>query len=1090
MRSTTLFLLLALLAAAQSRGGKSVTSKSVTVEQLSREVGSFGKQSDAKAAERLYDLQLTERLSANKLASFEAALPGPDSRRALVALADQSEFLDPPPAEIPNQPAPNVAQQRESIARSIDYVQATLHRMPNLFANRDTIRFEDFPPGLRDESTDTMVPYQPLHPVSRSMETVLYQDGQELVQKQAAQPGGSNPTPTGMMTFGEFGPIFPVVYGDLPKGNLRWSHWEQSKTGLESVFRFDVPKAASHYQVEFCCIRGGMLFQEFSAYHGVLIIDPANGTILRMTLIADLEKGAQIAEAELMVEYGPVELGGKKYFCPVRSISVSRAPGEIVRIAPDRARILSMDQATSANEAGEGAPLQTMLNETTFDNYHLFRADVQILSAGNSEGKSPPIVPAGASSKSLKSPSATLTPQANDMRESAAPAAPSEDTAVANGAAKSSSAAPATTQLNAASAEPSAAPVPSTTIKVSGGEAPSPVAIKDTINSPAASSLAAASTSPSPVSSAAEMAVVVPAPFPATTGTPAFKVNTRLVDVDVTAFDQKGQPVTGLTMKDFEIYDNGRKESLRSFSKVSSNPAAPQTAVTSALPVLYSNRPDANGTAQSATASAPGSSTILLLDPTSLSFADLSHAREQIRKFLDGVPPSEPVGLYVRTGSSFNILNEETTNHAALVSALDKWIPSAQDLARAQEAEVRNRQQFDTVNSPSDMQYVNGNNGGMASLTPPSATPWSMDIPGGGTSSSVDPKMMKEGSDPARETMAALIAIAAHMNSIPGHKDLVWVASDNALANWTDQAAGNDKGPNTIGRFAIPTQEALNDAHVSLYPLDASQLETAATDASLQNNSVQLNPAIQGLDGHADLEAQEATTTDGRAAAQMRQDLHAVQPAIQQLAQATGGRSFPRADNIIGDLSSVVQEGHASYLLSFSPDIQPDNQYHRLTVTVPSRRGIVLRYRAGYLYKKEPFTLRDRLTQALWQPQDESEIGLSAHWDHASQGAAISLSIAGSDIGLVQEGDLWTDKLDIFLVQRDDTGTRAQAKEQTLALNLKPATYQKILQDGIPFAEYFEHKQNFGTARIIVVDENSGRMGSVTLPVILERASQ
>ena len=201
--------------------------------------------------------------------------------------------------------------------------------MPNLFANRDTIRFEDIPPGLRDESTDTMVPYQPLHPVSRSMETVLYQDGQELIQKQAAQPGGSNPVATGMMTSGEFGPIFPVVYGDLPKGNLRWSHWEQGETGLKSVFRFDVPKAASHYQVEFCCIRGRLIFQEFSAYHGELTIDPANGTILRMTLIADLEKGAEIAEAELMVEYGPVELGGKRYFCPVRSISVSRAPGGV-----------------------------------------------------------------------------------------------------------------------------------------------------------------------------------------------------------------------------------------------------------------------------------------------------------------------------------------------------------------------------------------------------------------------------------------------------------------------------------------------------------------------------------------------------------------------------------------------------------------------------------------------------------------------------------------------------------------------------------------------------------------------------------------
>ena len=85
-----------------------------------------------------------------------------------MALADQAEFLDPPPAEIPNQSAPSVAQQREIIAKSIDYVKATLERLPNLFANRDTIRFEDIPPGLHDPSTDTIVPYQPLHPVSRA----------------------------------------------------------------------------------------------------------------------------------------------------------------------------------------------------------------------------------------------------------------------------------------------------------------------------------------------------------------------------------------------------------------------------------------------------------------------------------------------------------------------------------------------------------------------------------------------------------------------------------------------------------------------------------------------------------------------------------------------------------------------------------------------------------------------------------------------------------------------------------------------------------------------------------------------------------
>jgi len=1077
MRSTTPLLLLCLLVAAQAHA-----VKSVTVEQLRGEVASIGRKTDTKAAGRLYGLQLSERLNANMLAAFEASLPGPESRRALVALADQAEFLDPPPAEIPPQPAPAVAEQREIIARSIDYVRDTLNRLPNLFANRDTIRFEDIPPGLRDESTDTMIPYQPLHPVSRTIETVLYRDGQEQTQKQAAQPGSSNPVSAGMVTSGEFGPIFPMVYQDLPKGNLRWSHWEQGENGSESVFRFDVPKAASHYRVEFCCIKG-QLFEEFRAYHGELTLDPVNGIILRMTLIADPEKGSQIAEAELMVEYGPVELGGKKYFCPVRSISVSRAPGEIERIAPEHQRVLSMAQATASDEAGEGAPLETMLNETTFDNYHLFRAEARILGAANSSGESRLGATAGASPN--------LTPQAENSIDSAAPGAPIEGRA-AQSPAKSEPAGQPTTPSSAASAEhPSAPPGSSTATTLAQIETPGASEAKSAPPVPVTlQSMAGPSMSSKPeiaVSASAPLETFEPSQAASGTSSFSLRVNTRIVDVDLSALDKRGQPATGLSIKDFEVYDDGTKQTISSLTHVIGAPSpTSQGPITTQSAAIYSNRPPAlsNLTALPAQMVALRSSTILLLDESSVSFADLNYARQQILKFLDRIPESESVALYVRTGSSFRILAEQTSDHAELSSALRKWVPSAQDLARAEEQETRNRQHFDDVDSPSELQYINGNTGGMNT---PTSDPLSTLMINSGGNSTPDPKVSTEGQNPQRDALAALIGVAANLNAIPGHKNLVWVASDNVLATWTDRAPGMERGPDTLGMFIPEVEEALNDAHVSLYTLDVSQLDSAATDASLENRSIELNPALSSESSNA---AGQDSANGGRQAAEMEQDVRAVQPAMQQLTQATGGRSFRRSNNLLHELDSMVAEGDATYLLSFSPDTQPDGRYHRITVTVPAQPGIKLRYRAGYLYSKEPSSLKDRLRQAVWQPQDESEIGLNAHWEHASQGVAISLNIAASDIALEQNGDLWTDRLDIFLVQRDDTGTRAAAKEQTLVLNLKPETYQKVLQDGVPFAEYAERAENFGTTRIIVVDENSGRMGSVTLPVLPERASQ
>jgi hypothetical protein len=59
---------------------------------------------------------------------------------------------------------------------------------------------------------------------------------------------------------------------------------------------------------------------------------------------------------------------------------------------------------------------------------------------------------------------------------------------------------------------------------------------------------------------------------------------------------------------------------------------------------------------------------------------------------------------------------------------------------------------------------------------------------------------------------------------------------------------------------------------------------------------------------------------------------------------------------------------------------------------------------------------------------------------------------------------------------------------QTLGLRLKPATYQKLLPQGVPFEHAVAMKAGMASLRVLVVDENSGRMGSVTIPSAAMRA--
>ena len=994
-------------------------AKRVTVEQLDRLLTAAHGKPDAKVAQQLINVELSERLSAAKLARWEADLPGPESRQALVALSDASAFLAPPTTEIPATPAPDTATQRQIVALAVDYASKTLSRLPDFFATRDMIRFEDTPPRQLDTGSalepgsvsGTFTPYQPLHPVARSSDAVFYRDGEEVVESGAAKGEHPEAQTSGLTTWGVFGPILKTVLVDAAQGTMGWSHWEQGTTGPLAVFSYAVPKSDSHYEVNYCCIQEAKnrVFKQLSGYHGEIAIDPANGSILRLTVAAELSKSDPIVKANIVVEYGAVKIGNMSYICPLKSVSISLAHEQDIRTV--RMQRYSATRVEQNNQDTE-KPLQTFLDDVAFEQYHLFRAESKILTGENAEAEGNATASVPAETTGSGSPTSAETPMA------------------------------------AAAAEPS------------------PVAAPSAAATPTSSGQA-------PETAAPEMSVAESTGLPQPTDIAGSEqgtgfmlhVTTRLVDVGVVAVDKKGHPVTDLKPEDFEIYDNGRKQTVQFFSEssgVSAEEAAKAPGQPGPAPTepIFSNRRTAIADAKPGDGATAGSVTILLIDPGNLAWTDLTYARTEMLRFLRGLPANALVGLYIMNGRGFQVLEEGTADHALLASKLNGWMPNAQDLARAQELEQRNRQQFDTVLNPADLQSVNGN----TNMGPDTTSP-------------VDPQLRDNGSNPARRAIAILAAVSAHLAAIPGHKNLVWITSDNVLANWADQAVSVDKGSTHIEGFVLHVQEVMNDAHVSVYPLDASQLETTAIDSSFKNSSVELSQSVT-----TPIRPQGGGQAPGHIAAQMQQDTHAIQPEIQQMAEATGGRPFRRSGDIAANLNGVVADGRAAYLLGFTPDTAADNQYHQLTVKLPGRRGVTLRYRTGYEYAKEPSTLKERFQQAIWQPVDVSEIVVSAHPVPASEGATLKLNIATNDVALQRQGERWVDKLDIFLVQRDDEGGHARVSGQTLRLTLKPATYETLQRDGIPFDQFIEQKPSSESLRIIVVDENSGRMGSVTVP--------
>ena len=653
---------------------------------------------------------------------------------------------------------------------------------------------------------------------------------------------------------------------------------------------------------------------------------------------AELELGDPLTRAAIMVEYGTVEIGGKAVTCPVRSVALSAMRyGHI---------------STGAHSVLDHDPVKTMVNDVEFGKYHELRSEMRILADGEAGS------PAGDSgtggglqslsgvSAEPQKPADTSAPAAAEASQPA-PAAKGEETSTATGM---EAVAPATGAL--------------------------PV-------EPEMSVEAAANLPDAPINS------TVPQP-----GSVVLKVTSRLVDVGAVVVDKKGQPVRGLKAEDFAVYDNGRRQEVKFFNAYAGNDGSAATfssatagADANAQAQTYSNQPsggytdtEISATGHSSLTAASGNTTVLLIDEGHIAWSDLSNAKGQILKFLQGLAPGERVGLYTISGRGFRVLTEITSDHAAVIGQLKKWMPTAQSVSNAQEDETRNRQQFETVHNASDLNSVNGNQ---------------IDAPDGQTP--IDPQLMTMGSNPGRASLIILLGVARHLASVPGHKNLVWIDSDNVLVDWNDQSAGTDKNTTSIDTYALHAQEAMNEAHVAVYPMDVSQLEVGGIGADTGNRNVELDPTNIGNSapggGAREMDA-------GRTKASMTQDLRAIQGPIRQVADATGGRIIRRSGDLAGELGSIVEDGHATYQVGFYPDTPADGQYHTVTLKVVDKKGLTVRGRSGYLYAKEPTTLKERFRQAIWQPADAAEIKVTAAMGEGSADHTVKINMAETDLAL------------------------------------------------------------------------------------------
>ena len=145
--------------------------------------------------------------------------------------------------------------------------------------------------------------------------------------------------------------------------------------------------------------------------------------------------------------------------------------------------------------------------------------------------------------------------------------------------------------------------------------------------------------------------------------TPVFRARADYVPVDVVVTDQNDEPLTGLTVDDFEIYDNGMRQSISDFKFVSipvgARDVTAESATTASQTVATNELPSADSRLF-----------VLLIDDVHTLESELISVKQVMTDFVRALSPDDEVGI-VFAGRSDLGLNF-TTDVNRMLQAIER----------------------------------------------------------------------------------------------------------------------------------------------------------------------------------------------------------------------------------------------------------------------------------------------------------------------------------------------------------------------------------------------------------------------------------
>jgi len=417
------------------------------------------------------------------------------------------------------------------------------------------------------------------------------------------------------------------------------------------------------------------------------------------------------------------------------------------------------------------------------------------------------------------------------------------------------------------------------------------------------------------------------------------KVRVNLVLVRVVARDGKGNIVPGLKKEDFQILDDGKLQTISTFSvetpetqanaapaatveAVEANKAAPEKPADSPAPPALNpsdvaiTAPPANRVGQRYVA--------LVFDDLRTQSQDALALHAATEKLFTSLAPTDRVAIYSTSGK----VNQDFTNDLALLRKTVTDIAPHGNRGEGQNTcPSLSYFQADLIENKHDPYALQAANAD-ASLN--------CHLIQADVIAAAD-RVLNLADMQTREAYQALTAIVRRMTSLPGQRVMVLVSPGYGLG--TQVQSNDDEFVDRAMRAAVVIN--VIDAR-ALYNADILRSIDAAPD-----QNITVDASGRAHDGPTVFDFQSVESSY-RMQSQMEQGT-----VLQGLAASTGGTFFHNRNDLDTGMNQAINAPAVSYILGFSPqNLKIDGKFHKLKVTIVTNPKYQLQSRNGYYAPK------------------------------------------------------------------------------------------------------------------------------------------